>query len=259
MEQEWLTLQRKEERFLQKRTEKSDTFLNQKLADKVPPKLQSTLDAAFSKAFEMIFEKGTEILEKTYKKEEMQQDYQIREYAMKIKNNKKALRAFSNKVNISKGGNMLLSGVSGVGLGILGIGIPDIPLFTAMMLRSIYEIALHYGYDYESEQERYFILLLIQGALSYGEENKKIDERVNQYIAHNVWHEGGLEQEMHRAAGVLSKELLYMKFLQGIPIVGVVGGVYDAVYMKRISEYAGLKYHHRFLADREVDKFEHEI
>ena len=53
--------------------------------------------------------------------------------------------------------------------------------------------------------------------------------------------------QIERAAEGLSKELLYMKFLQGIPVVGAVGGIYDAVYMKRITEYANLKYKKRFL------------
>ena len=38
-----------------------------------------------------------------------------------------------------------------------------------------------------------------------------------------------------------------MKFLQGIPIVGAVGGFYDAIYMKRITKYVNLKYKKRFL------------
>lgn len=41
-----------------------------------------------------------------------------------------------------------------------------------------------------------------------------------------------------------------MKFLQGIPLVGVVGGVYDMVYLKQITEYANLKYKKRFLAKK---------
>ena len=48
----------------------------------------------------------------------------------------------------------------------------------------------------------------------------------------------------------MSGELLYMKFLQGIPIVGAVGGAYDFVYMKQINEYAKIKYHKRFLAEK---------
>ena len=38
-----------------------------------------------------------------------------------------------------------------------------------------------------------------------------------------------------------------MKFLQGVPIVGIVGGAYDVVYLKMITEYANLKYKRRFL------------
>lgn len=38
--------------------------MNQKLEEKIPPKLQGTLDAAFAKAFALIFEKGTGIIER---------------------------------------------------------------------------------------------------------------------------------------------------------------------------------------------------
>lgn len=55
---------------------------------------------------------------------------------------------------------------------------------------------------------------------------------------------------IRQAAGGLSKELLYMKFLQGVPLVGAVGGAYDAVYMKRIMAYAELKYRRRFYYDK---------
>ncbi|MBR5792238.1 MAG: EcsC family protein, partial [Ruminiclostridium sp.] len=55
------------------------------------------------------------------------------------------------------------------------------------------------------------------------------------------------DNQIRQTAGALSKELLYMKFLQGIPLVGAVGGVYDVVYMKNITEYAKIKYQRRFL------------
>ena len=48
--------------------------------------------------------------------------------------------------------------------------------------------------------------------------------------------------------------LLYMKFLQSIPIVGAVGGAYDFVYMKQINEYARIKYHKRFLCCQRLAK-----
>ena len=54
------------------------------------------------------------------------------------------------------------------------------------------------------------------------------------------------EGQIRSAAAGLSKELLYVKFLQGTAVVGVIGGVYDVIYMKKITEYAELKYRRRF-------------
>lgn len=144
---------------------------------------------------------------------------------------------------------MLISGASGIGMGALGIGIPDIMVFTGMMLRSVYEIALHYGFSYDTKEERYFILLLLQGALSYGIQVEDIDRKLNAYIKDGQIPENYMEREqIKETAGMFSRELLYMKFLQGIPIVGIVGGMYDAVYMKQVTEYAELKYRRRFLS-----------
>ena len=44
-----------------------------------------------------------------------------------------------------------------------------------------------------------------------------------------------------------------MKFLQGIPLLGAVGGAYDVVYLKRITEYANLKYKKRFLLKKKKE------
>ena len=60
------------------------------------------------------------------------------------------------------------------------------------------------------------------------------------------------EAQIALSSASLSAELLYMKFLQTIPIVGVVGGAFNAVYMKKILKYAKLKYHRRFLLDHKI-------
>jgi len=173
---------------------------------------------------------------------------EIQEYAYQLRKNRKSLKAFSKKAEGTGRKNLLLSGASGVGMGILGIGIPDIPVFTGMMLRSIYETAMSYGYKYDTEAEQYFILLLIQGAVTYGEEAERINGEINTLISKEklptVHH---ISDTISKTASLLSGELLYMKFLQGIPIAGAVGGIYDAVYMKHVTEYANLKYKRRFL------------
>lgn len=247
LQKEWLKLVRQEQIYLQKRMEKTDSKINKLLADKVPKNLQTTLDTAFAKAFFAVFEKGTTVIEKTYRKEELEQNYQINEYAAKVRGNRKALKAFSKKAKGAGNLNLLISGVSGIGLGVLGIGIPDIVLFTGLLLKGVYEIALNYGFAYESEAEKKFILYLVQGALSYGKELEVINDELNLFMENGTFvREHSLKQCIEETAGCLSKELLYMKFLQGIPLVGAAGGAYDAIYMRQIVKYAELKYRRRF-------------
>ena len=254
-EKEWRALEKREQQYLDKKKAKKISALNQLLEDKVPPNLQGRLDTAFSKAFGLVFEKGTGIIEKTYKKQQMEEDYQIHAFTAEVKKDRKSLRNFSKKANTSGNKNLLLSGVEGVGLGILGIGLPDIPLFTGMILKSIYEIALHYGYGYETEEEKYFILLLIRCALARERAWEKAKERMQAFLI-----EGQLppcydrELEIQKTAEVLSQELLYMKFLQGLPVVGAVGGAYDAIYLNAILQYGKIVYKKRFLLKHKGDK-----
>ena len=51
----------------------------------------------------------------------------------------------------------------------------DIPLFTAVLLKSIYEIALSYGFTYETEEEQCFILRIIENAFLHGERLEQAD------------------------------------------------------------------------------------
>ncbi len=248
---EWEKLQKREKRFLSARENQKESFINQKLEEKVPTKLQETLDKAFAKAFGLIFEKGTGVIEKTFRPEEMKKDFKIKEFTNEVRQSRKSLKAFGKKAEATGNINLAVSGLAGVGMGILGVGIPDIPVFTGLIMKSIYEIALSYGFSYDTKEERRFILLLILGAVSCGEEMLVVDEQIDQYIESESlpYNYDESVQIEHTAAG-LSKELLYMKFLQGIPVVGAVGGIYDAVYMKRITEYANIKYKKRFLIKR---------
>lgn len=251
LEKEWFKVEKQEQNYLQKRMEKQDSKLNQLLEKKVPEGLQQTLNTAFAKAFSVVFEKGTGVIEKTYKREQLEKDFQVNEYAAQVMDNRKSLKTFSKKATLAGNVNLILSGVSGIGLGVLGIGIPDIVLFTGLMLKSVYEIALSYGYDYQSRKEKLFILLLIRGAVSYGEELQGINAEINQYMETGNYRTYiSLEDSINATAACLSKELLYMKFLQGIPIVGAAGGAYDVIYMKQVVKYAELKYRRRFYLKR---------
>lgn len=246
-QREWAALEREEARFLKKQASAGGTLLNQKLDQIVPAKLKTTLDAAFYKAFQAVFEKGTVLIEKTYDKEKKKYTFKVNSYAAGLKESKSNLRAFSRQANAARNKNLLISGVEGITTGIAGIGIPDIPLFTAVILKTIYEIALSYGYGYDTEAEQYFILKVIEAALLHGDDLALADSELNRWPEDSDASVTDLESQIRRTANALSDELLYMKFIQGLPVVGVIGGLADSVYLKKIGDYAVMKYKRRFL------------
>lgn len=255
-EKEWKDLLRKEAKFTQKRKEGPTSVLMQKLDRVVPKKLSGTLNAAFYKAFSIVFEKGTGIIEKTYNKEKKETDFKVNTYASEISDSRRAAKVFTKQAKSAKGLNLLISSVEGIGMGIAGSAIPDIPVFIAMVLKSVYEIALSYGYEYRSDEEKIFILKIIETAMCDEEEFIHRDAALNEDI-HNIVLNGdrigegdwsiSKEEQMKTAAAALSEEMIYTKFVQGFFLVGMVGGVFDPIYVNRISDYAVLKYRRRFL------------
>ncbi|HIX64627.1 MAG TPA: EcsC family protein [Candidatus Anaerotruncus excrementipullorum] len=146
---------------------------------------------------------------------------------------------------------MLLTTAEGVGLGVLGVGLPDIVLFIGMVLKGIYEIALHYGYAYDSDSERYLILKLIATSMSKGPvwetENQEVDKIL---LSPPAADEGRMKQQIEDTARLLAMDMLVLKFIQGLPLVGVVGGAFNPVYYRKILHYARLKYYKRYLKDK---------
>ena len=76
-EREWSKQLAAEDKFLRDRAGRQDSKLNRMLESKVPEKLQGTLDAAFAKAFALVFEKGTAVIEKSCNKEEKEKQFQM--------------------------------------------------------------------------------------------------------------------------------------------------------------------------------------
>lgn len=248
LEAEWNLLVKKELKFAAERQKQKKNLINKALEGKVPDKLQDTLNIAFQKAFSVLFEKATPVLEKTYNKKKAENDYKVKEYIHNLSGDKRTLKVFRKSSSSKAAVNTAVSGIAGTAMGAFGVGIPDIPVLVSLMLRSIYEIAISYGFAYEKEEEKYFILQVIRAAVSGGEAFTELDEQLNLFSQEpKLPGEYYREQHIIWTSNALSGELLYMKFLQGIPIVGAVGGFYDTAYMKQITEYASLKYRRRFL------------
>lgn len=256
-EKDWDDLKKKEAKYQEKRNQGPTSVLLEKLDRFIPQKLNDTLDLAFSKAFALIFEKGTGVIEKTYNKEQKQADFLVDAYATEIRADKKSVKRFTKRAKASKTANLMITGVEGIGLGLVGAGLPDIPLFVAMVLKSVYEVALSYGYDYESDGEKAFILKVIETSMYDGEEFIEQNRRLNELIEDIVYDGDTLEGyeidkagQIDKTAKALSKEMLYTKFLQGQMIVGVAGGIFNPIYINRITDYAVLKYRRRFLTSK---------
>lgn len=56
-----------------------------------------------------------------------------------------------------------------------------------------------------------------------------------------------IKKQISRTSRMLAVDMPVMKFLQGIPIVGIVGGLSNSVYFNKIMKYVQLKYHKRYI------------
>ena len=245
---EWARMREEERAFLEKYEAAQQPLLT--LQDKVPVALHDTLEAAFSKAFSVIFEKGSPVIERTYRKEELERRAKRRACDISLLETRRSLRAPARKAQSAAWKNAVISGAEGACLGVLGMGLPDVPIFVGILLRGMYETSLHYGYPYEGRTERYFILKLMETACSSGVALREGDLALNRFIesgeAPGAWLES---RQVKATSAALSDQVLYLKFLQGVPLAGAVGGVYNAPILRRVLSYACLKYQRRLLRD----------
>lgn len=254
LEKEWESFLIREKKLLRKYGRRKEPFWEKKLQKAVPDGLSEKLEAAFYRAFCMILENGTVIIERTFSKDRLEAEYKTREYAGKIYPVRRNLAAGRKLAARNAAAGVAGACAKGAVLGLLGIGLPDIPIFLAALLRSLYTQALHFGVDYGKAEEQVFLLELMALSLYNGDDFMEQDAEMNRKIyrmacGNNSWEksEMDLKQAALKTSGALSGELLYMKFLQGIPVAGVIGGLYDGIYMKKVTDYAAVKLERRYL------------
>lgn len=221
-----------------------------KIQGKIPEKLNSVLETAFFQGFKLVFEKGHTFIDKTYNKDKLKMEYAYNNSEVNKKMSGWRMRKLDKQSRQSQRVSSLISVVEGGVLGVFGIGLPDIPLFISVIIRNINEIAYSYGYNPEKETEKEYILLLICGAVAKEQSQKEFNEKIDQVggnIDKNMQNAISLDEQMKETAKVLSESMLTAKFIQGIPIVGVIGGVVNYSIIKRIGEYSSLKYKKRYL------------
>ena len=219
------------------------------LEKKIPEKVYSGLESAFCTGFSLVFQQGRKLIEKTYKKEELQRHHALRDWKVKTIGSRNHLREMDHSARKSDNRNMAATTAEGVALGALGIGMPDIVLFLSTLLKGIYETAIHYGFEYTSPQEQYLILKMMSASLKSGKywlwENKAVDKLLEAEIPEIS--EELLKEQMRKTATDFAMDMLLLKFIQGMPVVGFLGGAANPVYYQKIMRYVQLKYKKRYL------------
>lgn len=252
LQKELKAIQKQEMRMEQSALKSKPSALKPKLVGKVPAKVYSGLESAFCKGFATVFDQGRPLIEKSYKRESLSADHAVRDYAFELKGSRKELKQLKKATGINDLLNLTATSLEGIGLGALGVGLPDIVIFLAMLLRGVYEKALSYGFDYVSKRDKLLILKMLETSLSMGEDWAEHDKQVDELFMNPPQDVSALELELatRSCASAFAEDMILLKFVQGFPIVGIIGGVANPVYYNKILKYVGLKYKKHYLLNK---------
>ena len=162
------------------------------------------------------------------------------------------MKKIRRSARISNTRNLTATTAEGIALGLLGVGLPDIVLFLSTLLKGIYETALHYGFEYDTRREQYFILAMMKAALSTGSAWDRLDREVESLMTRETIAvtEEALNTQIRQTAERFAVDMLLLKFIQGMPVVGFLGGAANPVYYQKVMQYVHLKYRKRYLQNQ---------
>lgn len=85
--------------------------------------------------------------------------------------------------------------------------------------------------------------------LKFNEQADNLSKKIDKKEANEV----DLEELIRTTANILAEAMLTAKFIQGMPVVGLVGGVVNYRLIRKIGKYAKLKYKKRYLYSKARD------
>ncbi|MGI6028298.1 MAG: EcsC family protein [Candidatus Heteroscillospira sp.] len=233
-----------ERRALAKKPPKSD--IKARLREKVPQGVRKSLTAAFEKAFGLLFLNCGGVISMSFDREKLVREFCGQDALAEKTRSLNGMERLRRSLALGQLKNGAATAAAGAGLGFLGLGLPDIPLLTATMLKGLYELASGYGYDFDSQEEQLYILRLIRAALAAGDERAALSRLLDLPPERTE----DMGAEIAAASEALADALLAEKFIQGIPLIGAVGGIVNGRLYGRISRLAAMKYEKRYLMSR---------
>lgn len=93
---------------------------------------------------------------------------------------------------------------------------------------------------------------MVEASLATGEEwglkNAEVDEMMHRKpedISKFMF-----DTQIKQTASRFAVDMLILKFIQGIPIIGIIGGVSNPIYYNKIMKYVELKYRKRYYQNK---------
>ncbi len=90
---------------------------------------------------------------------------------------------------------------------------------------------------------------MMQTALSTGEDwvtqNAQVDEMLTLETVGIT--DEDVKQQMKGTVSAFAMDMLLLKFIQGLPVIGIIGGAANPVYYSKVMKYVQLKYRKRYL------------
>ena len=75
-------IEKEEKRLEQRALSRTEPGWKEALTARIPPKMSENLQKAFCMAFRTIFEKGNPLIEKTYRRDELEKDFKVRDFSL---------------------------------------------------------------------------------------------------------------------------------------------------------------------------------
>lgn len=95
-----------------------------------------------------------------------------------------------------------------------------------------------------------FILTIMEASMSTGDHWNTANGYVDYYIqtdAHVIPTEEVMKDQIEQTSNAFATDMLVMKFIQEIPIVGMIGGAMNPVYYNKVMNYVEMKHRKRYL------------
>lgn len=249
LRRELLKIQTEEQKLRKKAETAKPADWKKALEQKIPEKVYTGLETAFCTGFSLVFKHGRKLIELTYKKETLKQEHILRDQAVQTEGSRRDFKQMQKNVRNAGLKNMAATTAEGMALGALGVGMPDVVLFLATLLKGVYETALHYGFEYETPEEQYLILRMMSASLKTGRAWLREDAKVEELLQADAIAVDPeiLQEQIKKTASAFAMDMLVLKFIQGMPVVGFLGGAANPVYYRKVMDYVQRKYRKRYL------------